>query len=519
MELKELYKKIISSFDAEDVSDFSAKMFDSLISGKTDVFEKYLPLCPDFETDYLQKIWQFYEADREEKKQDYTPACLGELLSALIGDNENGVFYDCCAGSGALTIQRWIKNKNTKFICEEIDERVIPFLLFNLAVRNIEGYVIHGNALEQKRYRIFKLTKEKKYSFVKETNMFECAADYGISNPPYNIPWTPPAGTLFDERFSELGIPPKNNANYAFILHVLNKVKNKAAFILPTGVLQENKEIRKNLIDKGLISAIITLPQKMFESTDIGTCIIVFDKTHKNEEVVFIDSRNFYATETREQRGEDERHYQRVYKKEINVLTREHIEKIVKTIARKDKELEFCATVSTVQIKENDYELSPNKYISIVKRIETHRPFAEIAKDINRCRKDKNKLKLTINETIAREMGLDLVAEDLKNGNKITDTMNSQAVYKKMGIEFEKEHYITLTKNKSEIKIEQQSKDEISHLLMFLLPQFSQHIMYLNDRENEYLAELRDAMLPGLMDGSISITEKTEEAVKHYEQT
>ena len=507
MELKELYINILSSFDAEDVSDFSAKIFNSLMNRNTDAFEKYLPLCPDFETDYLQKIWQFYEADREEKKQDYTPACLGELLSALMGDNE-GVIYDCCAGSGSLTIQHWIRNKNAKFICEEIDERVIPFLLFNLAIRNIEGYVIHGNVLEQKRYRIFELSKGEKYSLIREVNIFECAADYGISNPPYNIPWIPPEGTLFDERFSELGIPPKNNANYAFILHVLNKVKNKAVFILPTGVLQENKEIRKNLIDKGLISAVITLPQKMFESTDIGTCIIVFDKTQKNEQVVFIDSRNFYATEIREQRGEDDVHYQRVYKKEIKVLTREHIEKIVKTIADKDKEIEFCATVSTVQIKENDYELSPNKYISIVKRIEIHRPFAEIAKDINRCRKDKNKLKLTINETIAREMGLDLTAEEMKEGNKITDTMNNMTVYKNMGIEFEKDQYLTLTKNKSEIKLEQQNKEEISHLLMLLLPQFRQHIIYLNDRENEYLAELRDAMLPGLMDGSISVNAK-----------
>jgi type I restriction-modification system DNA methylase subunit len=506
MELKELCKNILSSFEAEDVSDFSTKLFDSLIGGKTDAFEKYLPLCPDFETDYLQKIWQFYEADREEKKQDYTPACLGELLSSLIGDSE-GVVYDCCAGSGALSIQHWIKNKNAKFICEEVDERVIPFLIFNLAIRNIEGYVIHGNALEQKRYRIFELMKGEKYSLIKEVNTFDCAADYGISNPPYNIPWTPPAGTLFDERFTELGMPTRNNANYAFILHVLSKAKKKAAFILPPGVLRDDKEIRKRLIDKGLISAVITLPHKMFESTDIGTCIIVFDKTQKNEQVVFIESRNFYSTEIREQRGEGDVHYQRVYKKEANILTRDHIKKIVKNIDEKGKELEFCATVSTVQIRENDYELSPNKYISIVKRIETHRPFADIVNDINRCRKDKNKLKLTINETIAREVGLDVVAEEMKEGNKITDSMNNMTVYKNMGLEFEKDQYMTLTKNKSEIRLEQQSKEEISHLLILLLPQFRQHIFYLNDRENEYLAELRDAMLPGLMDGSIPVTE------------
>jgi len=510
MELKELYITIVSAFDVVDVSEFSQKIFDSLMSGRTDAFETYLPLCPDFETDYLQEIWQFYEADRDEKKQYYTPACLGELLSALIGDNENGVIYDCCAGSGVLTIQHWLKNKKNKFICEEIDERVIPFLLFNLAVRNIEGYVVHGNALEQKRYKIYELKKGEKYSTVKIVDTLEYNADCGISNPPYNISWTPPEGILFDDRFTWLGIPQKTNANYAFVIHVLNKIKEKAAFILPTGVLDTDKEIRKNLIDKGLLSAIILLPDRMFESTSIGTCIMVFDKTANNEYIVFVDCRNFYDTEIREQRGEDDVHYQRVYKKEINVLTHEHIEKIIKVITEKERELEFCATIPTLQIKENDYDLKPSRYIQMVQRKEAHRPFAEIARDINRCVIDKNKLKLTINETIAREYGLDVLAEMQDKENKTSDTMNGQVIYKKMGIVFEKNKYITLTKNKSEIKIEQIDKDSISHLLEFLLPNYAQHIQYLNSRENEYLAEMRDALLPGLMDGSISITDSNE---------
>jgi hypothetical protein len=245
----------------------------------------------------------------------------------------------------------------------------------------------------------------------------------------------------------------------------------------------------------------------MFESTGIGVCIMVFDKKIKNEKIVFIDCRKYHGAETRKQSGEDDVHYQRVYEKEINIFTQEHINKILKSISEKGRELEFYSTISTIQIKENEYSLNPGKYIEAVERKELHRPFKEIADDINRCRKDKNKIKLTINENLARRLGIDVIAEHLANGNKITDTMNSQAVYKNMGIEFERERYLTLTKNKSEIKIEQIDKDEISHLLMLLLPQFQQHIFYLNQRENEYLAELRDAMLPGLMDGSIPVSE------------
>ena len=288
-------------------------------------------------------------------------------------------------------------------------------------------------------------------------------------------------------------------------MHVLSKIKSKAAFILPKGVLSEKSEIRKNLIEKQLLSAVILLPERMFESTSISTCIMFFDKSIKNEYVTFVDCRNFFTTKIREQRGEDDVHYQRVYKKEINILSREHIEKIIDAINLKSKELDFCISIPVLQIKENDYDLMPSKYIQLVQRKELHRPFKEIVADINRCRKDKNIIKLTINETLARNLGLMDVADAVDSGNKLTDEMNGQTIYKNLGIEFEREKYLTLTKNKNEVKIEQMAKeDEICHLLLLLLPQFKHHIFYLNNRENEYLAELRDAMLPGLMDGSLS---------------
>jgi type I restriction-modification system DNA methylase subunit len=503
-ELKELYKNILEEFDAGSVRELVGKMGEFILANKTAVFEKYIPLCPDFETDYLQKLWQFYEADRDEKKQDYTPACLGELLSELAGTRD-GTVYDCCAGSGSLAIQRWIHAKNTRFICEELDERVIPFLLFNLAVRNIEGYVINGNALTGKRHKIYKLEKGDKYAFIKEAGDFEFNADFGICNPPYNISWE--HGQLFDDRFIESGTPPAQNANFAFVLHVLSRIKERAAVILPTGALSSTaeKDMRKYLVDKGLVEAVITLPEHMFESTGIPVCVLCFDKTKKHDQVVFIDHEKIYETKIREQRGEDEVHYQRMYKKELKIITKEHIKKIVQTIQEKNEKIEYSGKAHSVEIKEKDYELIPARYVEYVNRRKEHRPFKEIANDINRCIREKNILKLTVNETIARNMGLDDLAELMKENNRISETMNTQGIYKRWGIEFAKEAYITLTKNKNEIKIENISKEEISFLLGFMLPHFSQNIFYQNNRENEYLAELRDALLPGLMNGSIPV--------------
>lgn len=68
-----------------------------------------------------------------------------------------------------------------------------------------------------------------------------------------------------------------------------------------------------------------------------------------------------------------------------------------------------------------------------------------------------------------------------------------------------KQNYFTTSKNKNEIKFENNSKDTLSSVLIMILNSWKQHIYYLNQEENRYLAELRDALLPDLMSGKIEI--------------
>ena len=92
------------------------------------------------------------------------------------------------SGSGALTIQKWCSNKNLKFVCEELDENLIHFLLFNLKIRNIEGFVINGNVLTEERKTVYKLTQGAKFSEIEICMFFEYPTfSSGISNPPFNL--------------------------------------------------------------------------------------------------------------------------------------------------------------------------------------------------------------------------------------------------------------------------------------------------------------------------------------------
>lgn len=163
MELKELTDKTLQLFHVTDVADLGKALMEHL--GDTDNMCEYKALVyGDLTIDWLQMIYQYYMADREKKKQDFTPACLGKLMSKLAGSADTIV--DMCAGSGALTIQRWAENPGQKFELYEIDENVIPYLLYNLALRNIEADVWQGDVLTGDFTARYKVMKGEEYGKV-----------------------------------------------------------------------------------------------------------------------------------------------------------------------------------------------------------------------------------------------------------------------------------------------------------------------------------------------------------------
>lgn len=158
MELKELTEKTLQIFDISSVGDLGAALLKCAIEkdmAKTKAFMRLIN--DDITKDWLQIIYQYYCADRKEKKQDFTPKCIAQLLSRLIGESAETI--DLCAGSGTLTIQRWSEYPDICFELYELDENVIPYLLFNLIIRNVKARVIQGNALQQETTRIFEIRK------------------------------------------------------------------------------------------------------------------------------------------------------------------------------------------------------------------------------------------------------------------------------------------------------------------------------------------------------------------------
>lgn len=155
MELLELVTNLREVLDVDTLDDLPDKLMELSLSGNDAAIDDIVKAVGgDLTVDFLQAVYQYYAADRKGLKQDFTPKSIGRLISAMIGDADTVV--DMCAGSGALTIQRH-NSKGGEFACYEYDEKVIPYLLFNLLVRNIPATVYQGDVLtgeEQPRYRV-----------------------------------------------------------------------------------------------------------------------------------------------------------------------------------------------------------------------------------------------------------------------------------------------------------------------------------------------------------------------------
>lgn len=508
MELKELTEKMLILFEIEQIEDLREAILKCVTSNNFEKYKQFVEIVKDLTVDWLQMIFQYNYADRKEKSQDYTPKTLSKLVSELSKQDNESTVLDMCAGSGALTIQKWNTNKNLKFICKEFDENVIPFLLFNLAVRNIDSCVMQHDVLREETKNAYKITPSETFGIVEKIKLPEnikTKSDTCISNPPYNVKWDIPIFAQVQERFQKCELPPKSNANYAFVLTAIND-SEKAVLILPNSVLSSNLlqeiEIRKYLVENNFIESVISCPDNMFEETKIATCIFVLNKNKTTAQVEFIDARQTFCADVRTQNGQfgGASHTNRTYEKLIKTFSDEQIEKICRHIKEQKCAAEFSKSVSIMNIKENGYTLAPSVYIEFVEKIKEHRSYNDILYDLNRTIEQKNICKLTINESLAKSLGLNL--ENYKKDNEYDEKLNKLLI--KLTCEKIKKHdYITFSKNAGEIKFENKSKTELSSVLVMIFNLWKQHIYFLNCEESRYLAELRDALLPELMSGMI----------------
>lgn len=323
----------------------------------------------------------------------YTPKCVVELLVNMI-EPYSGKVYDPCCGSGGMFVQsaNFIKEHqgNVDKISvygQELNATTWRLAKMNLVIRGIDADLGDSNA------DTFHNDKHK-----------SLRADYTLANPPFNIKDYGQTQLLEDPRWM-YDIPPKGNANYAWIQHMISKLSPKGVggFVLANGSLststKQEYNIRKGMLEDDMVDCIITLPDKLFSTTGIPVALWFLRKQKtRPKEVLFIDMR---------EKGELIDRKTRELSKEEIIETSEIYHNWLKNKDYEDIK-GFCYSASIEEIRENDYSLVSGWYVGIddsdaMTDEEIEEQIKKVSQELKELLKENEKLSLKIEKILNME--------------------------------------------------------------------------------------------------------------------
>lgn len=129
------------------------------------LFNAFLEIDWRLDKDWFHVYFEEEHANKLKYAQDFTPDSVSLLLSKLIGNN-SGMRMDVASGTGSLVIRKWYEDRLSHspfeykpsmylYHCEELSDRAMPFLLFNLVIRGMNAIVIHGDALSREAKQVY----------------------------------------------------------------------------------------------------------------------------------------------------------------------------------------------------------------------------------------------------------------------------------------------------------------------------------------------------------------------------
>lgn len=301
----------------------------------------------------------------------YTPHEVSLLMSEIIAehlkDRKEIKIYDPCSGSGSLlinigkSVSKYMDGQNNiKYYAQELKQNTYNLTRMNLVMRGIlpdNIKVRNGDTLEE---------DWPDFEDSDPVGTYEpLYVDAVTSNPPYSQNWDP-SDKENDPRYADYGVAPKGKADYAFLLHDLYHIKSDGimTIVLPHGVLfrgGEEGDIRRNLIEKNKIDAIIGLPSNIFFGTGIPTIIMVLKQKRENTDVLIIDASKGFVKEGKN-----------------NKLRACDIKRITDTIKYRTTIDKFSRVVSRDEIRSNDYNLNIPRYVDSSEKSESWDIYASL---------------------------------------------------------------------------------------------------------------------------------------------
>ncbi len=319
---------------------------------------------------YEYFLSKFAIAEGKGKGEFYTPKSIVNLIAEMI-EPYKGKVYDPCCGSGGMFVQslKFIDKhqgdkKDVSIYGQELTNTTFKLAKMNLAIRGISSNL--GNKAAD--------------SFADDQHK-DLKADYIMANPPFNLKdWRGENELTNDPRWAGYEVPPRSNANYAWILHMVSKLSQNgvAGFILANGALSgggDEYKIRKQMIENDLVETIVILPRNMFYSTDISVTLWILNRNKSEHSVIVNEKVKNYRNRKGEILFMDLRQVGEPFEKKFIQFSEEDIEKAAQTYhqwqAEKIENIpEYCYAADFEEIEKKDFSLVPSKYIEFVNRDE-----------------------------------------------------------------------------------------------------------------------------------------------------
>ncbi|WP_270334779.1 type I restriction-modification system subunit M [Ligilactobacillus acidipiscis] len=303
---------------------------------------------------YEYLIGQFASSAGKKAGEFYTPRQVSEVLAQIVVKSSNiSSVYDPTVGSGSLLLtvgkhlnksaQRDLHYYGQEFITETYNLTRMNLLLHGVRPENMD--IKNGNTLAE--------------DWPEDPDRPEEGVQFDavVMNPPYSdSKWNKHEDKplkVSDPRFADFGVlPPDSKGDFAYLMHGLYHLGQKGtmAIVLPHGVLFRGGtegQIRKRLLEKNYVDAVIGLPNNMFTNTGIPVCVMILKKNRElSDPVLLLDSSE---------------HFVKIGKQ--NVLREKDIAQIVDTYVDKIEVASYSHLADRKEIIENEYNLNIPRYV------------------------------------------------------------------------------------------------------------------------------------------------------------
>ena len=339
---------------------------------------------------YEYFLGRFAQAEGKRGGQYFTPKSIVSLIVEML-EPYSGRVYDPAMGSGGFFVQteRFITAhqgniNNVSIYGQEFNPTTWKLAAMNMAIRGID----------------YDFGKHNADSFTQPQHI-DKKMDFIMANPPFNISdwWSE---SLSEDPRWAYGTPPKGNANFAWLQHMIYHLSpnGKMALLLANGSMssQTNNEgeIRKAIINADLVECMVALPGQLFTNTQIPACIWFLNRNKKRKgEVLFIDARQIGYMKDRVLRD----------------FTADDIAKIANTLHAwqqsdgYEDQAAFCKSATLEEIAGNDFVLTPGRYVGTAEQEDDGVPFAEKMQNLTALLKEQFAKSAELEAEIKKNLG------------------------------------------------------------------------------------------------------------------